>query len=487
MPPRADPGANLQTKAGISAGLAGVTTAQKSRPAPSSEPASEPDSEPALPAEPAALATGVTDGWSAETRSEGQPIAAPESKPESTSEAETAASAIAAEQVAIATATDLRVAGDGLAATIELDVSVGVTAEVFTLANPYRVVIDLPDLAFEFDATKSKAGGGLVKDYRYGQFAEGKARVVIDTAGPVQITSATMPKRGQGSAVTLKITFAPLDAIAFGDGTGALRTAASSVAPATVAPPTDAQSTDAGDKPKTARARPLVVIDPGHGGIDPGAIGDGNVTEKSIVLDVARQLKSALVKADKFDVRMTRSSDVFISLDRRLKISQDLGADLFISLHADSIEATAAATAISGATVYTLSERASDEEARKRAEKENASDLIAGLQNTNGAGLDQVKNILIDLIKRETSNFSADFSNVVASRLAKSIAMSRDPQRSAAFKVLKQSHAPSVLIELGYMSNPADQRQMMTIEWQQKVAKAVTAAVVAYFSRRTGD
>ncbi|MBX9683727.1 MAG: N-acetylmuramoyl-L-alanine amidase [Hyphomicrobium sp.] len=394
------------------------------------------------------------------------PREAPEQKPSlaDTTQAKTSAHA-----------TDVRITGDASAATFEIDLSVGVTAEVFTLASPYRVIIDLPNLAFALPNAPQPAPSGLVMDFRYGLFAEGKARVVIDTAGPVQITSANMTKLGSGTAVTLKISLAPVDVASFGGGTGASRSATATTPTAPEAPA----------KPKSAKARPVIVIDPGHGGIDPGALGASNIAEKSIVLDVARQLKAALVQTGKFDVRMTRSSDVFISLDRRLKASLDFGADLFVSLHADSIEETAAAELIRGATVYTLSERASDEEARKRAEKENASDLIAGLENKDAAGFDQVKSILIDLIKRENSNFSADYSNVVAGKLSKNITMSRDPQRSAAFKVLKQSHAPSVLIELGYMSNSEDRQQMMTLEWQQKVAKAITGATVAYFSKRS--
>ncbi len=374
-------------------------------------------------------------------------------------------------------ATAVTVNGDGQSTTFVVLLSEGVPAEIFTLANPYRIIVDLPDVGFKLPATATKQVAGLVLAFRYGLFAEGKARIVIDTNGPVKIKSAGMASAAAGG-VQLKLMLVPTDAASFGSGTGATHQASTESKAENMPEPVT----------KSARhAKPVIVIDPGHGGIDPGAVSSSAVSEKAIVLAVAQQLKAVLSQGNRYDVKMTRAGDVFISLDRRLKFSADQGADLFISLHADSIEARDFAESVRGATIYTLSERASDEQARQRAEKENASDLVAGLETASGTDQDQVKNILIDLLKRETSNFSADFSNVLAKKLGKTIAMSRDPQRSAAFKVLKQSHAPSVLIELGYMSNSQDQEQMTTVQWQKQVAVSIGAAVQAYFSKRTAD
>lgn len=367
----------------------------------------------------------------------------------------------------------------GRSTIFELTMSEGVTAQVFTLANPYRVVLDLPDLVFRLDPAAGQKGTGLVSRFRYGLFAERKSRIVIDTKGPVKIHSANMIRLKGSSAVKLAIALMPMDSVAFGAGTGA------GTESAAFEPGVDGAPFGNTEGQHKSHGKPVVVIDPGHGGIDPGAMGANSVTEKTIVLAVAMQLKDALEKTGLYEVKMTRSEDVFVSLDKRLKFSRDSGADLFISLHADSIEEKVAAGNIRGATIYTLSGKASDEQARIMAEKENASDLLAGIEAYDKGNDDQVKNILIDLMKRETSNFSADFSQVLSKRLGKTIEMSRVPRRSAAFKVLKQTGAPSVLVELGYISNRTDEEQMLTPEWQSKVADAVAGAVQIYFNKRT--
>jgi N-acetylmuramoyl-L-alanine amidase len=377
-------------------------------------------------------------------------------------------------------ATAVRLIDNGKTTTFELTLSRGLTAQAYTLANPYRVILDLPDLTFRLRPEDGRKGRGVVSAYRYGLFSEHQARVVIDTTGPVRIASAGMTRIPGSKALKLAIVMVPMDAAAFGAGTGATLAAAS---PADFA--INTTPPERADRKHKEHAKPVIVIDPGHGGIDPGALGANNVAEKSIVLAVAMKLKSVLTKTHRYDVKMTRSDDVFISLDKRLKFSADNNADLFISLHADSIEQKSLLNVISGATVYTLSSKASDEQARIMAEKENASDLIAGVNSVDEGRGEEVKNILIDLLKRETSNFSSDFSRVLVKNMRQAVTMSRIPQKSAAFKVLKQTHAPSVLVELGYMSNVAEEREMMTVAWQTKVATAIASAVRTYFDKRT--
>jgi N-acetylmuramoyl-L-alanine amidase len=232
------------------------------------------------------------------------------------------------------------------------------------------------------------------------------------------------------------------------------------------------------------------VIDPGHGGVDPGAVspslaGQPPVLEKHVVLAVSKLLAALLLSRARYDVAMTRSGDAFVPLDQRLSQSRRLGADLFISIHADSAAANANAQGVRGATVYMLSDQASDEQARRLAEKENAADQAAGMPQAASLDNDQVRSILVDLMRRETAEYAAEFRSAVVSELARRIAMAREPQRAAAFKVLKQTDVPSVLIELGYMTNAQDQKLLQSAAWQSQVAGSIADAIDRYFARRS--
>ena len=389
---------------------------------------------------------------------------------------ETVAEVVADARLVKVTAADL--SKDNAATVFTMTLSQGLTAEVFTLAEPYRVVIDMPEVAFNMPDGTGRTGRGLVRAFRYGLFSEDKGRVVLDTTGPVRIDSARMMATDAG--MNFEVRLVPISIAEFGAGTGADRAPEKpkpKVKPKTALPNADSKSV-------VSSSKPVVVIDPGHGGIDPGAVGASNLLEKDVVLGVGFALRDALKRTGKYEVRMTRARDVFLSLARRVELSRDYDADLFVSLHADSVSDVAVASNIRGASVYTLSHRASDAQAKLMAEKENASDLLAGISSEEDQGASDVRSILIDLMQRETANFSTEFSNVLVRQLRRDVSLSRAPKRAAAFKVLKQTHAPSVLIELGYMSHAEDERLMRTKSWRRKMASSISKAIQSYFRKR---
>jgi N-acetylmuramoyl-L-alanine amidase len=224
-------------------------------------------------------------------------------------------------------------------------------------------------------------------------------------------------------------------------------------------------------------ARRTVVIDPGHGGIDPGTV-VASIAEKSVVLGFGQALKEQLEASGRYRVVMTRDEDRFVSLADRVRIGQDQKADLFISIHADSLTQ---AQDVRGATVYTRSERATDAEAAKLAAKENEADSAAGIESREE--LQDVAGILMELARRETRTFSGVFARNLVDKLGASVKMHKIPLRSARFWVLSAPDVPSVLIELGYMSSPKDAALLTSPEWRGKAVAAVGSAVDDYFAR----
>jgi N-acetylmuramoyl-L-alanine amidase len=227
-------------------------------------------------------------------------------------------------------------------------------------------------------------------------------------------------------------------------------------------------------------AKPVVVIDPGHGGVDPGTSSTDGITEKDVVLAFAKALKEKLAAKGRYEVVLTREDDRFLALRERVEFAQKRGAKLFVSIHADyfpkqTVEAR-------GATVYTLSEQASDDEAKELAAKENFSDAIAGVA-LPGDSDEIVANILIDLAQRETQNRSLIFAKSVVGEMGRANLHTKS-LKSAGFRVLKAPDIPSVLLELGFLSNPDDEKRLTSMSWRATMADKVVSAIDNYFAKR---
>ena len=370
------------------------------------------------------------------------------------------------------------VTGDGALTRLGIDLSGPVEYQVFRLQTPDRVVVDVTNVEFTIPAATGSKGTGLISSYRFGAFAPGRSRLVIETVGPVQVEATRLIREGARGRHRLELDLIPARSADLSDSeVAAARESAARLKLADAAPaPSPPKSS-----PAVPRA-PLIIIDPGHGGVDSGARGAVGV-EKDIVLAVGRALEKSLLASGRYRVMMTRDDDTFVPLERRIRISREHEAQLFISLHADSLEARELAHAIRGATIYTLSQSASDERARRLADKENAADLLAGAHLPNEIFQDDVKTILFDLMARESAGLALNFRQFALKRLRGNLQLSRDPQRSANFLVLRQTETPAVLIELGYISHPDEEKQMLSQEWQRKIAGAITAAVNDFFAK----
>ena len=364
---------------------------------------------------------------------------------------------------AIATAT--RVTGDAHHARFEADLSKAVGFNVYVLNQPNRVMIDMSGVSFDLAPGLGHETSGLVNSYRYGVVDEGKSRIVIDTAAPVLISkSYAVPAKGKKPAhIVVELLETSQDAFdaAYAKDHPEIQTA--TITPAAAAPAA------------VATAKKVIVIDPGHGGIDPGASSPAKTREKDVVLAYGLALRDKLEKTGNYELLMTRSDDTFVPLDGRVKIARDHKADLFIAIHADTVQGQEAR----GTTVYTVSDKATDAEAEALAQKENRADIIAGFDL--GTANKQVADILINLAQRESKNQAMYFAKKSIVELKQVTEMTGKPIRSAAFVVLKAPDVPSVLIELGYLSSQKDEKLLLSSEWRSRMAEAMTNAIDAYF------
>ncbi len=385
-------------------------------------------------------------------------------------------------------AKDARIGGDISRTRFVADLSKEVEFKVRTLPDPYRIIVDMGDVNFQMPKGLGAKGRGLVTGFRFGNFAKGKSRIVIDTAQPVIVENAFVRPAEGAQPARLVIDMKRTTRADFMKRHAAALTAETSQGQA--GPGWDKATEQEPGANGGGEDRPVIVIDPGHGGIDPGASSSQGIFEKAVVLALSVELKKRLEQTNRFKVFLTREGDVFVPLNERTAFAQKKGASLLISLHADAIDAKhpllgakgpQVAQEVRGASIYTLNQQASDDEAKASAARENLSDVLAGLDQQKEAK-DEVSNILGDLVQRATKNEAREFSNLLVSQLRGKITLNPRPQRFANFIVLRAPDVPSVLIELGYLSNLEDEKQLLSPAWRSSVADLMSQAISSFFS-----
>jgi len=375
-------------------------------------------------------------------------------------------------------ATDVRLAGDEKRTRFILELDRKIDMRAFALANPNRVVVDIPQVTFQLPAGVGEASRGVVKAFRYGLVMPGGSRIVMDLKRPARIDKAYVLEAENGQPPKLIVELVATDRVSFMQSIAVEnRKALAAAAPDKTAAAVAAAIAGGNGSNDT---RPVVVIDPGHGGIDEGAQTASGVNEKSIVLEFAKALRARIEKAGKYRVVMTREDDTFIPLADRVKIARQHKAALFLSVHADSLPGGQGDA--QGATIYTLSDTASDEEAAKLAEAENRADAIAGINLTEEPA--DVADILIDLARRETKTFSNRFARTLVKEMKQVARLHKHPLKSAGFRVLKAPDVPSVLLELGYVSNKDDYQLLVSDSWRSRTVGSVAQAVELFFGKR---
>jgi N-acetylmuramoyl-L-alanine amidase len=399
-------------------------------------------------------------------------------------------------------ASDARLAGDTKLTRFVLDLDRPIQFRAFALPDPYRVVVDMPQVNFRLPAGTGAAGRGLIKAFRYGLVMPGGSRIVIDLAGPAKVANSYVLDSANGQPPRLVLELVETDRAAFAQAQTQNQTQSQSQFPAAIPPqPADNQ---AETKPPTAESRvavstpgaapvqpqpatppdprPIVVIDPGHGGVDNGTQ-SGTEFEKNVVLAFGLALRDRLEKSGKYHVVMTRTDDTFIPLGDRVKVARDQTAALFVSIHADALPKSEGDA--QGATIYTLSDKASDAEAQRLADTENRADAIGGVNLTDEPT--DVADILIDLVQRETRTFSNRFARVLMGEMKTCARMHKHPLKSAGFRVLKAPDVPSVLVELGYVSNKSDMDNLLSDGWRSKIVGSMAHAIDIFLAKRLAD
>jgi N-acetylmuramoyl-L-alanine amidase len=370
-------------------------------------------------------------------------------------------------EAAPAIAADIQVTTEGAKTRFTVTLSKPITARAYVMERPDRVIVDLPEVTFHLPTETGRRREGLISSFRYGLFAPGRSRVVIDLAQPALVSRMDVEPHPTDGSALLVIEIARAEQDAF-------RKAAAASTPIAPAPAPVAAPEPGKDR------RPVVMLDPGHGGVDPGAAASAGMFEKEIVFAFAQKLKQKLQAEGRYRVLMTRDDDVFIPLGDRVRIARAARADLFISIHADSISG---GPEVRGLTVYTGSDRASDADSARLADRENRADAVAGVESGDGPS-EEVSDILQDLTLRETRAFSHGFAARLVDQLDTVARLNKNPHRQAGFRVLRAYDIPSVLVELGYLSSRKDLDLLVSDEWRDRATGAMATAVDRFFATR---
>lgn len=360
---------------------------------------------------------------------------------------------------------DARIAGDDARTRLVITFDRKPDFSIRYVADPVRVIVDLPETSFGLKP-ESLEPRGLFDAIRYGAMGAGASRLVLSAKGPTEITHAEVKPEEDGTGFRLVLDAERVDRPRFDDLLGKQQW-------------TGTVGATKADRPAAAPARQtgtfVIAVDAGHGGIDTGAIGAASkIEEKHITLDFARDLVETLNREAGVEAFLTRDRDEFLSLPQRVQIARQGNANLFISVHADTLRQKD----IRGATIYTISDKASDHLAADLAARENLSDEIAGIPLESEPP--EVADILIDLTRRETQAFSVNLARSVVSSLEGQIKLINNPHRHAGFRVLQAPDVPSVLLELGFLSNKEDEKLLLDPEWRKKVSNLLAVAVRHY-------
>ena len=381
-----------------------------------------------------------------------------------------------AEALAVPAVTGVRIGQHDDKTRLVLDLTEPVTFSVFSLANPDRMVIDLTAVSWGAGEPTQVVGRAGVAQLRFGQFRPNTSRLVLDLDRPLAVRQAKLLVQDANAPVTHRLI---LDLVRVSPSAFQ-----ATVRPSRLTKPdTRARRTDRTEpvplpqlKPAPERVRHLIAIDPGHGGRDPGAISVSGLKETVIVLRFARELVAVLEESGRYRTVMTRKTDHKVGLRRRVEIARKADADLFLSIHVDRFHDSS----MRGAAVYTLADEASDEETAALAARENRADIVAGVDLTEGFDEDVAK-VLISMVQQNTMNCSAAFAGILLPELARVAPLINRPHRHADFRVLKAPDIPSVLVELGFLSNEEDVERLRTGSHRRELAGAILQAIDTYF------